>query len=176
MTVECLPRPARLAQNYRGRKPQLPFRKMMRNCHTTGAWYVSTISTTCLPNNQSANQTTQAKKTFVVFVSILCVMNSTISSGLASNSAPYFAREFGISSKALLVLPTATFLLGYTVGPQAFGPLSEQYGRKKVMIWAFAFFAIFTMAVALSPNFAALVILRFFEGIAAACPITVVGG
>lgn len=139
-------------------------------------WGMVCLPTAISPPITDTNPNTQGKKFFVVFVSILCVMNSTVSSGLASNSAPYFAREFGITSKTLLVLPTATFLLGYTVGPQAFGPMSEQYGRKQVMLWAFACYAIFTMAVALSPNFAALVILRFFEGVAAACPITVVGG
>ncbi|KAF2430954.1 MFS general substrate transporter [Tothia fuscella] len=124
-----------------------------------------------LPYNWS-----KRKKVFVVVVSILTVMNSTVSSGLASNSAPYVGVQFGITNKSLLVLPTSIFLLGYTVGPQIFGPMSEQYGRKTVMLIAFAFYGIFTMAVALSPNFAALVIFRFLEGIAAACPIVVVGG
>ena len=118
----------------------------------------------------------QAKKLFVVLVSILCVMNSTVSSGLASNSAPYFGRDFGITSHELLVLPTSIFLLGYTVGPVFFGPMSEQYGRKYVMLGAFASFAVFTMAAALAPNYASLVVFRFLAGIGAACAITVVGG
>jgi MFS family permease len=118
----------------------------------------------------------QKKKLFVVFTSILAVMNSTISSGLASNSSPYFAREFGITSHELLVLPTSVFLIGYTVGPVVYGPMSEQYGRKMIMIYAFFFYTIFTMACALAPNFASLVVFRFLEGIGAACPIVVVGG
>jgi MFS family permease len=103
-------------------------------------------------------------------------MNSTIASGLASNSAPYYAAEFNITSNYLLVMATSMFLMGYVVGPVFFGPLSEQYGRRLVMIYAFAWYGIFTMACALAPNFAALVVFRFLAGVGAACPLTVVGG
>lgn len=44
------------------------------------------------------------------------------------------------------------------------------------MLSAFSGFTVCTMASALSPNFAALVAFRLFTGIAAACPIAVVGG
>lgn len=103
-------------------------------------------------------------------------MNSTISSGLASNSAPFFSSEFDITSNAISILPTSLFLLGYVLGPIVYGPISEQYGRKMVSIGAFVFFTIFTLASALSPNMAALIIFRFLCGIGAACPIVVVGG
>jgi len=128
------------------------------------------------PQRGAASNPRQSKKLFVVFTSIFTVMNSTVSSGLASNSAPYFAREFGITSHELLVLPTSIFLVGYCVGPVVFGPMSEQYGRKNIMLYAFVFYTLFTMAVALAPNYASLVVFRFLEGIGAACPITVVGG
>ena len=109
-------------------------------------------------------------------VSIVCVMNSTVSSGLASNSAPFLSDEFGITSNAVSILPTSLFLLGYVIGPVVFGPMSEQYGRKLVSVCAFVFFAVWTMASALAPNMASLVIFRFLCGIGAACPIVVVGG
>jgi MFS family permease len=118
----------------------------------------------------------QAKKSFVMVVYICCVMNSTVSSGLASNSASFFGNDFGVTSNALLILPTSLFLLGYVIGPVFFGPMSEQYGRKPVMVLAFAFFAVWTLASALAPNLAALIVFRFFCGIGAACPIVVVGG
>lgn len=44
------------------------------------------------------------------------------------------------------------------------------------MIWAFAWPIIFTMACALAPNFAALVVFRLLAGLGAACPLAVVGG
>jgi len=111
-----------------------------------------------------------------MFVSILCVMNSTISSGLASNSSSFFGRDFNITSPYLLVLPTCVYLLGYVIGPGFFGPMSEQYGRKYVSLCAFAFYTAFTLGTALAPNFASLVVFRLLAGFGAACPIVVVGG
>jgi hypothetical protein len=56
------------------------------------------------------------------------------------------------------------------------GPLSESYGRKWTMIVSFALFTVFSIASALSPNYAALVVFRLFVGIGGSCAISVVGG
>ena len=103
-------------------------------------------------------------------------MNSTIASSLVSNAAPYISKYWSISSHYLLVLPTSMFLVGYVVGPIAWGPMSESYGRRPIMLSAFLLFTLSMLASALSPNFAALVVFRLLTGIAAACPIAVVGG
>lgn len=68
------------------------------------------------------------------------------------------------------------YLVGYACGPMLWGPLSESYGRKGVMIYAFAVLTIFSIASAVAPNFAALVVFRLFVGIGGSCAISVVGG
>ncbi len=68
------------------------------------------------------------------------------------------------------------YLVGYVCGPMAWGPLSESYGRKGVMMYAFSILTIFSVASALAPNFAALVIFRLFVGIGGSAAISVVGG
>ncbi|EOD47242.1 putative mfs multidrug transporter protein [Neofusicoccum parvum UCRNP2] len=78
---------------------------------------------------------------------MLSVMNSTISSSLAAGATDPIAKYFHITSQAQLVLPTSIFLVGYVIGPLFFGPLSEAYGRKLIMILAFAMFTVFTLAV-----------------------------
>ncbi|KAK5155727.1 hypothetical protein LTR04_005750 [Oleoguttula sp. CCFEE 6159] len=93
-----------------------------------------------------------------------------------SGATTYIAQTFGVKKQAQLVLPTSIYLVGYVLGPLLFGPLSESYGRKSIMIWTFTFFTIFTMACALAPNFAALIIFRFIVGVSASCPVAVVGG
>jgi len=62
------------------------------------------------------------------------------------------------------------------MGPLAFGPMSEVYGRRMVMIGTFILFTIFTLACAVSPNWTALIIFRALAGICASCPIAVTGG
>lgn len=68
------------------------------------------------------------------------------------------------------------FIVGYVVGPMAWGPLSESYGRKGVMMYSFALLTVFSIASAVAPNFAALVIFRLLVGIGGSAAISVVGG
>lgn len=118
----------------------------------------------------------QKKKTFVVLTTIISVMNSTTGSSLTANITPYIADDWNIENTSLLILPTSIYLVGYIIGPLVCGPLSESYGRKWVMVWAFMLYTAFTLGVALAPNFAGLVIMRLLCGIGAACAITVTGG
>jgi len=68
------------------------------------------------------------------------------------------------------------YLVGYVLGPLLFGPLSETYGRKWILISTFILFTVFTLAAALAPNFAALLIFRLLTGVSAASPNVVVPG
>jgi len=117
-----------------------------------------------------------AKKSYALFVAIMSVMNSTMSSSLASGATPPISAHFGTTSEYLLILPTSMFLVGYVFGPMAWGPLSESYGRKGTMVYSFAILTIFSIASALAPNFGALVVFRLFVGIGGSCAISVVGG
>jgi MFS family permease len=56
------------------------------------------------------------------------------------------------------------------------GPISESYGRKWTITAAFVIFTVFSIASAVSPNFASLVVFRFLVGIGGSCAISVVGG
>ncbi|KAK7717020.1 hypothetical protein SLS57_006427 [Botryosphaeria dothidea] len=116
------------------------------------------------------------KKFLPVFAAMMSVMNSTISSSLAAGSTDQISEYFHITSQAQLVLPTSIFLVGYVIGPLFFGPLSESYGRKLIMIVAFAVFTIFTLACAVADTFAGLVVFRLLVGIPGSCAISVVGG
>ncbi|KAH7066907.1 major facilitator superfamily domain-containing protein [Paraphoma chrysanthemicola] len=123
------------------------------------------------PNNWSF-----PKKSYAFLVATMAVMNSTVSSSIAAGATPPISDHFNVTSEYLLVLPTSIFLVGYVFGPMGWGPLSETYGRKIIMIYSFAILTIFSIASAVSPNFAALVVFRFFAGLGGSCAISVVGG
>lgn len=107
---------------------------------------------------------------------MLVVINSTMGSSLPSNAIPSISSYFNITSSYAKILPISMYLLGYVVGPVLFGPLSESYGRKGIMITTFVGFSVFTMACALAPNYPALLIFRVLTGINASSPIAVTGG
>lgn len=116
------------------------------------------------------------KKSYSLFVAIMSVMNSTMSSSLASGATAPISAHFKTTSEYLLILPTSMFLVGYVFGPMAWGPLSESYGRKGTMVYSFAMMTIFSIASAVAPNFAALVVFRLFVGIGGSAANSVVGG
>lgn len=43
------------------------------------------------------------------------------------------AEEFGITNEVIIALTTSVFVLAYAVGPLFLGPLSEIYGRSRVI-------------------------------------------
>lgn len=123
------------------------------------------------PYNWSAK-----RKLFILIAGIVAVINSTLGSSLPSGAIDYISKDFHISNEQQLVLPISLFLVGYVLGPLFFGPLSETYGRRIIMISTFVIFTIFTMACALAPNWPALLVFRFVCGINASSAIAVVGG
>ncbi|KAF2103842.1 MFS general substrate transporter [Rhizodiscina lignyota] len=116
------------------------------------------------------------KKVFALLTAVSTVMNSTIGSSLAAGISASITKEWGVTNQAQLVLPTSIYLVGYTVGPTLFGPLSEHYGRNRVMAAAFLIYTAFCLGCALAPNFASFIVFRLLAGIGASCPIAVVGG
>lgn len=107
---------------------------------------------------------------------IVAVINSTLGSSLPSGAMSYIGPYFHVTDQAQLVLPISLFLAGYVLGPLAFGPLSESYGRRIIMVSSFVFFTIFTMACAVAPNWPAFLVFRFLSGVCASSAIAIVGG
>ena len=104
------------------------------------------------------------------------MINSTLGSSLPSNAVNYFGPYFHVTNDQQLVLPITLFLVGYVFGPLFFGPLSETYGRRVIMLSSFIVFTLFTMACALSPNWPAFLVFRLICGVNASSAIAVVGG
>lgn len=123
------------------------------------------------PYNWSAG-----RKIFILIAGIVAVTNSTLGSSFPSGAINYISKDFHVTNEQQLVLPISLFLVGYVLGPVFFGPLSETYGRKIIMIWSFVVLTLFTMACALAPNWPAFLIFRLICGINASSAIAVVGG
>ena len=106
----------------------------------------------------------------------MSVINSTLASSLPSGGIDEIAKYFGITNQLQLVLPISIFLIGYVLGPIVCGPLSENFGRKPVMLISFLLYMAFTLGCALAPSWPALLVFRWLGGIVASAPIAIVGG
>ncbi|KAK7748160.1 hypothetical protein SLS53_001415 [Cytospora paraplurivora] len=117
-----------------------------------------------------------AKKLYVIFVGSILSINSTMGSSLPSNESSALQAYFGFPDGMQTVLPATMYLIGFVLGPLVFAPLSEQHGRRPILLGTLLLYLIFTMACALAPNWAAFLVFRFFCGTFAAPPMSVTGG
>lgn len=77
---------------------------------------------------------------------------------------PSMAEVFN-TTPSLVQMGLATSMLGLAVGQIFFGPLSDKYGRKAVLISAMVLFSASTIAAIYSPNIEFFNICRFIQGL-----------
>ncbi|EFW99827.1 major facilitator superfamily transporter multidrug resistance [Grosmannia clavigera kw1407] len=116
------------------------------------------------------------KKLSTLTISLLIVINSNLGTSLPSNAVSYIVAEWPISSTIQKVLPNSMYLVGYVFGPLVWAPLSEQVGRRLIMVFTFFVFIVFTMACALAPNWPVFLVFRLICGVSASSPVVLVAG
>ncbi|KAI0749843.1 MFS general substrate transporter [Daedaleopsis nitida] len=107
---------------------------------------------------------------YITALSAILLFNATFASSAPSGIVPQLQREFHMSSE-VATLTIAIFVAGYCVGPLAWGPLSEEFGRKPVFLVSFVVYTGLQVGCALSPNTASILIFRLLSGIFAAGPL-----
>ncbi len=65
-------------------------------------------------------------------------------------------------------LTLTTYMLGFAVGQLFYGPLSDRYGRRPVLIVGVLFFTVTTFACSFAPSIGGLIGLRILQGLGAA--------
>ncbi|TBU39222.1 MFS general substrate transporter [Dichomitus squalens] len=100
------------------------------------------------------------------------VFTTTFASSVPAGFASQLLVHFHLDAE-LVALTITLFVMGFCVGPILWGPLSEQYGRRAVLIPCYTLFTAFQVGAALSPNTAAIMTFRLLGGItsSAAHPI-----
>ncbi|MCK8673309.1 multidrug effflux MFS transporter [Rhodococcus sp. HM1] len=83
---------------------------------------------------------------------------------------PEMAVEFGTSASAVQLTLT-TFLIGLALGQLVFGPLSDRFGRRPLLLVGTLVCAVFSAASALAPTVELLAASRFLQGFAGAAGI-----
>ena len=118
----------------------------------------------------------QWKKSYVTLTATLTSINSTMGSSLTSNLVDTLKEAFIVQSDTQMILPTSMYLIGFVFGPLIFAPMSENYGRRPIIVTGFALYILSTLASALVPSWGAFLVFRFLSGTFAAPPMSVVGG
>jgi MFS family permease len=83
---------------------------------------------------------------------------------LIGNVLGALRQHFHLGSNAMSFILAAWFA-GLMVGASGFGVLSDPYGRRRVFLASLILYGVATLATALAPNLAALLVLRLVAGI-----------
>lgn len=85
-------------------------------------------------------------------------------------------RDYFHASDEVITLGLSLFILGFALGPLAWGPLSEEYGRQPPYLITYSLLTVFNIGAATSKSIATLLVLRFLAGAFGASPLTNSGG
>ncbi|KAI0169693.1 MFS general substrate transporter [Hypoxylon sp. FL1284] len=79
-------------------------------------------------------------------------------------------------SEEVGLLTVSLFVIGFGVGPMAFAPLSEIFGRRVIYASTLLLAVIFVVPGAVAQNVGTILVARAIDGIAFSAPMTLVGG
>ncbi|MEO3427702.1 multidrug effflux MFS transporter [Pelagibius sp. CAU 1746] len=89
-----------------------------------------------------------------------------ISTDLYLPSLPAIGRDFGVAN-AEVQLTLSVFLAGFAVSQLAYGPLSDRFGRRPVILGGLALYLLATLVCAFASGIEMLILARFFQAVGA---------
>ncbi len=84
---------------------------------------------------------------------------------IITGAGPFLISHFNLNDLSL-GWAFSSLLFGCVVGCILLGPLADRYGRRLILLWVAALFAITSVATGLAPNFRSFIIARFIGGLA----------
>ncbi|KAI9734971.1 MAG: hypothetical protein M1834_002053 [Cirrosporium novae-zelandiae] len=121
------------------------------------------------------NWTMKKKWVLTVLISIFTFI-SPVSSSMVTPALTILGKDLGIQSEIEVEMALSIFVLGYAVGPLFFGPLSEVFGRARVLQLSNLFYLAWNLGCGFAQNKAEIFVFRFFAGIGGSAPLSVGGG
>ena len=81
---------------------------------------------------------------------------------------PDMVSAFGLSDANRVQYVISSYLLGMGIGSLFYGPLSDRYGRKPIMLPTLLGYSIFSLACSFAPTFEFLIAMRLAQGLCGA--------
>ncbi|KZT11969.1 MFS polyamine transporter [Laetiporus sulphureus 93-53] len=123
------------------------------------------------PRNWSYNKKWAATAIVSAFTFI-----SPVSSSMIAPASDQLAEQFGITNQTVIALVTSVFVLAYAFGPLFLGPLSEIFGRSRVLQLANMWYLAWNLGCGFAQNKGQLIAFRFLAGLGGSAPLSIGGG
>ncbi|KAF8836362.1 MFS polyamine transporter [Paxillus ammoniavirescens] len=99
-----------------------------------------------------------------------------VSSSMIAPATDQLAADFGIHSSVVIALSTSIFVLAFAIGPLFLGPMSEIYGRSRVLQLANLWYLAWNLGCGFARNENQLLAFRFLAGLGGSAPLSIGGG
>ncbi|CZR41599.1 putative mfs-multidrug-resistance transporter [Fusarium proliferatum ET1] len=116
-----------------------------------------------------------SKKWSIVVSTSLATFVVSFGSSVYSAAIPHIQARFNVSPDTAL-LGITLYVIGFALGPMAWGPASELYGKRRPLFLGYAIFCICQLPCALAQNMPLLLAFRFFSGLAGSSSLAILGG
>ncbi|KAH9945465.1 MFS polyamine transporter [Epithele typhae] len=101
---------------------------------------------------------------------------SPLSSSMMAPASDQIASEFGVTNDIVIAMMTSIFVAAFAFGPLLLGPLSEVYGRARVLQLANLFYLAWNLGCGFAQNTGQLIAFRFLAGLGGSAPLSIGGG
>ncbi|KAM5544558.1 hypothetical protein V8D89_001456 [Ganoderma adspersum] len=101
---------------------------------------------------------------------------SPVSSSMMAPASQQIAGDFGVTDSAIIALFTSVFVAAYAFGPLILGPLSELYGRSRVLQLANLWYLAWNLGCGFAKNEGQLIAFRILAGLGGSAPLSIGGG
>jgi MFS transporter, DHA1 family, multidrug resistance protein len=104
---------------------------------------------------------------FVALAAAMMAMNALAIDTMLP-ALPQIGESLGVSEENRRQLIVTAYLIGFGLAQIVYGPLSDRFGRRKMLLGGMGAFALFSLGTALAPSFPALLLCRVLQGVAIA--------
>lgn len=112
------------------------------------------------------------RKTVISGAVGIAALAISIGSAMFAGGSDQIMNEFHVGS-TVAALGTSLYVFGFASGPVVWGPLSELYGRRAVLVPSMFGFVCFAFATGAAKDIQTIMICRFFCGFIGASPLVV---
>lgn len=116
--------------------------------------------------------TSQSSLSFGEFVAIIAMLMAltALAVDIMLPALPAIDTYFNIADDNDRQLVVTAYMLGFAAGQPFYGPLSDRFGRKPMLILGLAIFVLATLGTLFAESYATLLLLRAAQGIGSASP------
>lgn len=118
----------------------------------------------------------RSKKWRATIIVSLFTFITPVSSSMLAPATTYIAQDLGITTSVERSLAVSIFVLAFAFGPLLLGPLSELYGRVRVIQLSNLFFLAWNLGCGFAQSEGQIMAFRFLAGLGGSAPLSVGGG